>query len=124
MKKREKNLWEGIHPRAQKALTARDYRTASFAQELAQRGVDAGEVVTSDKNQREIKEAWIPGVEIAARIRLQRVNPNDVRLVFTNQVTQLSKEFVAGKCAFSDANYVAPDDLAFLITESEMVAGA
>jgi dTDP-4-dehydrorhamnose 3,5-epimerase-like enzyme len=67
MKKREKNLWEGIHPRAEKALTARDYRTASFAQELAQRGVDAGEVVTSDKNQREIKEGWIPGVEIFAR---------------------------------------------------------
>src|SRR5215472_4664205 len=67
MKKREKNLWEGIHPRVEKALTARDYRTASFAQELAQRGVDAGEVVGADKSEREIKEAWIPGVEIFAR---------------------------------------------------------
>jgi len=67
MTKREKNLWEGIHPRAQKALTARDYRTASFAHELAQRGVDASELVTADKNQPEIKDAWIPGVEIFAR---------------------------------------------------------
>ena len=67
MTKREKNLWQGIDPGAQNALTPRDYRTASFAQELAQRGVDAGELVAADKNQREIKEAWIPGVEIFAR---------------------------------------------------------
>ena len=67
MNKREKNLWQGIDPGAQNALTSRDYRTALFAQELAQRGVDAGELVAADKNQREIKEAWIPGVEIFAR---------------------------------------------------------
>ena len=67
MNKRDKNLWQGIDPGAQNALTPRDYRTASFAQELAQRGVDAGELVAADKNQREIKEAWIPGVEIFAR---------------------------------------------------------
>jgi len=67
MTKRETNLWQGIDPAAQDALTPRDYRTASFAQELAQRGVDAGELVAADKNQRGIKEAWIPGVEIFAR---------------------------------------------------------
>ena len=67
MIKRETNLWQGIDPVAQNALTPRDYRTASFAQELAQRGVDAGELVAADKGQREIKEAWIPGVEIFAR---------------------------------------------------------
>jgi dTDP-4-dehydrorhamnose 3,5-epimerase-like enzyme len=67
MTKRERNLWHGIDPAAQNALTARDYRTTSFGQELAQRGVDAGELVAADKNQREIKEAWIPGVEIFAR---------------------------------------------------------
>jgi dTDP-4-dehydrorhamnose 3,5-epimerase-like enzyme len=67
MTKRETNLWQGIDPDAQNALTPRDYRMASFTQELAQRGVDAGELVAADKNQREIKEAWIPGVEIFAR---------------------------------------------------------
>src|SRR6478752_2173239 len=67
MTKRETNLWQGIDPGAQSALSPRDYRTASFAQELAQRGVDAGELVVADKSQREIKEAWIPGVEIFAR---------------------------------------------------------
>jgi|ERR1043166_2776590 dTDP-4-dehydrorhamnose 3,5-epimerase-like enzyme len=63
----EKDLWQGIDPAARNALTPRDYRTASFAQELAQRGVEAGELVAADRNQRKIKEAWIPGVEVFAR---------------------------------------------------------
>src|SRR5689334_16620104 len=67
MNKRDENLWQAIDPGAEKALTSRDYRTASFAQELAQRGVDAGELVATNKSQREIKEAWIPGVEIFGR---------------------------------------------------------
>ena len=67
MSKREKNLWQGTDPGTQDALTARDYRTASFAQELLRRGVDAGELVAADRGQRKIKEAWIPGVEIFPR---------------------------------------------------------
>ena len=67
MTKREKDLWQGIDPGARNALSARDYRTASFAQALAQRGMDAAEIVAADKNQREINEAWIPGVEVFAR---------------------------------------------------------
>jgi dTDP-4-dehydrorhamnose 3,5-epimerase-like enzyme len=67
MTKRETNLWKGIDPGAQNALTPRDYRTASFVQELAQRGVDASELVTADRNKREVQEAWIPGVEIFPR---------------------------------------------------------
>jgi dTDP-4-dehydrorhamnose 3,5-epimerase-like enzyme len=67
MNKREKDLWQGIDPGVHSALNARNYQTASFAEELAQRGVEAGELVTADRNQREIKEAWIPGVEIFAR---------------------------------------------------------
>jgi dTDP-4-dehydrorhamnose 3,5-epimerase-like enzyme len=67
MTKRKQELWQGIDQDVQNALTPRDYRTSSFAQELAQRGVDAGELVAADKNQREIKEGWIPGVEIFMR---------------------------------------------------------
>ena len=67
MSKRETNLWQAIDPGAQNALTSRDYRTGSFAQELALRGVGAGELVAVDRNQDEIKEAWIPGVEIFVR---------------------------------------------------------
>ena len=73
MTKGDKNLWQGIDPAAQNTLTPRDYRTASFAKELPQRGVEAGELVVADKNQREIKEAWIAGVEIFTRkIHAQR----------------------------------------------------
>jgi dTDP-4-dehydrorhamnose 3,5-epimerase-like enzyme len=51
MSTREKDLWQGIDPAAQKALSARDYRRASFAQELSQRGVDASELVVADHKQ-------------------------------------------------------------------------
>jgi len=67
MTKREKDLWQGIDPSASGALTARDYRSASFAQEISQRGVDAGELLAADRTQRRIKEASIPGVEVFAR---------------------------------------------------------
>src|SRR5437870_11835801 len=67
MSKREKNLWEGIDTGARNALSTRNYRTASFAQELSERAVDASELVAADRNKREVKEAWIPGVEIFSR---------------------------------------------------------
>jgi len=49
--KRDEKLWQGIDPAAQDTLGGRDYRTASFAQELAQRGVDAGELLVADHKQ-------------------------------------------------------------------------
>ncbi len=78
MNKREKNLWQGIDPAIQKALNARDYRTGSFAQELSERGINAGELVAADRSQREIKEAWIPGVEVFPR----KVHPQRHRGLF------------------------------------------
>ena len=67
MTKREENLWQGIDPSVRDALNPREYRTAPFAQELSQEGLDAGELVAADRNQRDIKEAWIPGVEVFPR---------------------------------------------------------
>ena len=67
MNKPDEKLWQGLDPGAQSALTGRNYRTGTFAQELSQRGIDASQLVTTDKNQREVKDAWIPGVEIFAR---------------------------------------------------------
>jgi dTDP-4-dehydrorhamnose 3,5-epimerase-like enzyme len=73
MSKREKNPWRGIDTGARNALNTRNYRTASFAQEVSERGVDASELATADRNKREVKEAWIPGVEIFSRkIHAQR----------------------------------------------------
>jgi dTDP-4-dehydrorhamnose 3,5-epimerase-like enzyme len=51
MSTRKRDLWQGIDPATQKALSARDYRRASFAQELSQRGVDASELVVADHKQ-------------------------------------------------------------------------
>jgi len=65
--KREENLWQGIDAGVRDALKPRDYRSGSSARELSQRGVDASELVAADRNESEIKEAWIPGVEIFAR---------------------------------------------------------
>src|SRR5256885_14147013 len=67
MSKHEENLWQGIDPGARGNLDTRDYRSASLTQELSQRGVDAGDLAAADRSQREIKNAWIPGVEIFAR---------------------------------------------------------
>src|SRR4029434_6130458 len=78
MSKREINLWEGIDVGVRKSLNTRDYRAASFTQELSQRGIDAGDLAAADRNQREIKDAWIPGVEIFAR----KVHPQRHRGVF------------------------------------------
>ena len=60
----QKKLWQGVNAAAQKALRARDYAAGSLAQRLAASGVDAGDL---DKNNLQLREAWIPGVEIFAR---------------------------------------------------------
>jgi dTDP-4-dehydrorhamnose 3,5-epimerase-like enzyme len=78
MSKHEENLWQGIDGGVRASLNTRDYRHASFTQELSQRGVDAGELAAADRSQREIKDAWIPGVEIFAR----KVYPQRHRGVF------------------------------------------
>jgi dTDP-4-dehydrorhamnose 3,5-epimerase-like enzyme len=51
MRKGEENRWQGIDPSAGVALTTRDYRSASFAQEIAQRGVDVGQLVVAGHKQ-------------------------------------------------------------------------
>jgi dTDP-4-dehydrorhamnose 3,5-epimerase-like enzyme len=56
--------WNALNPAAQAALTQRDYSVCSLAERLATVGVEAGEV--AGKNA-ELKDAWIPGVEIFQR---------------------------------------------------------
>jgi dTDP-4-dehydrorhamnose 3,5-epimerase-like enzyme len=75
MSKRETNIWQGIDAGARNALSTRNYRTASFAQELSERGLDASQLVAVDRSKPEIKEAWIPGVEIFPR----RIHPQRYR---------------------------------------------
>ena len=62
----EKDLWIGLNERARKALSARNYKSGTLAQRVAELGVDAGEL-TSSRGKVELKRIWIPGVEIFSR---------------------------------------------------------
>ena len=73
MNKRQKKLWDGLNAPARNALTDRDYKEASFAQRVANSGVDASELASIDRRKPEAQKIWIPGVEIFSRkIHCQR----------------------------------------------------
>jgi dTDP-4-dehydrorhamnose 3,5-epimerase-like enzyme len=57
--------WHGLAPEARATLAMRDYAARSLAEQIAETGVDAGKLATTDRA--EIYDAWIPGVEIFAR---------------------------------------------------------
>lgn len=67
MDKIDGQLWQGVSPEAQGALATRDYASREFAQQIAEAGVEAGRLVTADRNAPEMKAAWIPGVEFFSR---------------------------------------------------------
>lgn len=74
----KKNLWAGLSDAAQSALTPRNYKAGSFAQCLAQSGVDAGELAGLDRRKPDAKKVWIPGVEIFSR----QIHPQRYRGLF------------------------------------------
>lgn len=63
----DKQLWQGLAADAQTALAMRDYRPPTFSQQLAEAGMEAGKLVSTDRTTAEVREAWIPGVEIFSR---------------------------------------------------------
>ena len=67
MATRDKQLWQGLTPDAQEALVMRDYAPQSFSERLTGVGIEAGKLVSADRNAAEIRESWIPGVEIIPR---------------------------------------------------------
>jgi dTDP-4-dehydrorhamnose 3,5-epimerase-like enzyme len=67
MNKSDKNLWQGISEKAQSALGTRDYSSGTFAEQLAEKGVEARKLAAADRSDPELARAWIPGVEIFAR---------------------------------------------------------
>lgn len=67
MKKPNAGLWSGLSEGAQKALVTRDYSSSAFGRQLAEVGVEAGKLVAGDRGAAEVRESWIPGVEIFAR---------------------------------------------------------
>ena len=67
MAKQDKELWQGLSAEAQKALVMRDYAAQSFADRLAGVGIEAGKLASADRSAAEVREVWIPGVEIFPR---------------------------------------------------------
>ena len=67
MKKEPADGWQALAPGARAALVERDYRAPSLAQRISEIGIEAGQLADVDRADREIVQAWIPGVEIFAR---------------------------------------------------------
>ncbi|HEY0369094.1 MAG TPA: hypothetical protein VGC85_05825 [Chthoniobacterales bacterium] len=60
-------LWSGLSGDARRSLATRDYASGSFADQLSRVGIEADKLATADRSSAEVREAWIPGVEIFAR---------------------------------------------------------
>lgn len=60
-------LWRGLSAEVQTKLATRNYAAQTFATQLADSGIEAGKLVLADLGSAEVREAWIPGVEIFAR---------------------------------------------------------
>ncbi len=61
--KKNNDQWQGLAPEARVQLALRDYQNRSFAEQIAEVGVDAGKLLAAERN----AAVWIPGVEIFAR---------------------------------------------------------
>ncbi|HEX4638403.1 MAG TPA: hypothetical protein VH170_02850 [Chthoniobacterales bacterium] len=62
----QKDLWIGLNEKSRKTLSARNYKSGTLAQRVAESGVDAGELATT-RARSELKKVWIPGVEVFPR---------------------------------------------------------
>jgi dTDP-4-dehydrorhamnose 3,5-epimerase-like enzyme len=60
----DSNPWRGLRAGARERLETRDYSAGDLATRLATTGACAGEVIA---NRGDLREAWIPGVEMFAR---------------------------------------------------------
>jgi dTDP-4-dehydrorhamnose 3,5-epimerase-like enzyme len=67
MATRDKQRWQGLTSEAQKALIMRDYASQTFADKVGEVGIEAGKLASADRNAPEIRDSWIPGVEIFPR---------------------------------------------------------
>jgi len=67
MTKPDGELWRGLSAEARANLAGRDYSVSSFARQLAESGMEAGKLAAADRTAADVREAWIPGVEVFAR---------------------------------------------------------
>jgi dTDP-4-dehydrorhamnose 3,5-epimerase-like enzyme len=66
MSKPDGDLWRGLSATARAELVGRDYSSGALARQLSESGVEAGKLVAA-RDSAELREAWIPGVEMFAR---------------------------------------------------------
>lgn len=59
------HLWQGLSKAGRAALSTRDYKAGSLAEQLSGTGVEARQLVGEAR--KELSEVWVPGVEIFAR---------------------------------------------------------
>jgi len=67
MNKSDRELWAGLSHEVRSALVTRDYGSAEFSRQISDTGLEAGKLVTADRESPQVHAAWIPGVEIFAR---------------------------------------------------------
>jgi len=67
MNQKTTDRWHGLNPAVRKTLVERDYSARSFAQRLAEVGIEAGQLTGEIRSKPEVAEVWIPGVEVFAR---------------------------------------------------------
>jgi dTDP-4-dehydrorhamnose 3,5-epimerase-like enzyme len=68
MNKKKAGRWHALAPEALAALAERDYGVRSLGQCIAEVGIEAGQLAAANRADPEIAQAWIPGVEILARM--------------------------------------------------------
>ena len=95
----DKKLWQGLSAKARQALVIRDYSSQTFAQQLGGGGVEAGKAAAANQTDPEIREAWIPGVEVFART----IHPQRHRGIFGEFVRR--DEGVLGRIGFWPAQW-------------------
>lgn len=67
MSKGSKDLWKGLNKSGRAALVSRDYSDESLADRVAGAGVAAAELINQDRKSKQLRQIWIPGVEIFQR---------------------------------------------------------
>lgn len=63
----DEKLWAGLSEEGRDALGTRDYTAGSLGEQLAEHGVEAGKLAAMDRASVEVRDVWIPGVEIFSR---------------------------------------------------------
>jgi dTDP-4-dehydrorhamnose 3,5-epimerase-like enzyme len=59
--------WHALDPQTRDSLQQRDYNHRSLGEQIAEVGIEAGQLASADRSDSELARAWIPGVEIFSR---------------------------------------------------------